>query len=294
MSMKDSTQWRIFRSNNLAMACIIFLITIYIISFVGPLFIENPFDVYDPRNKYLPPSMEHLLGTDKQGRDVLALTVYGGKMTLTVGFIAVIIAVAIGLIYGSIMGYFGGMVDNAMMQGVMIIGSIPPIALIVIIMGIYGRNIYLVMVLIGLITWTGIAIMTRGQFMTFKERDFVQAARACGASTPRVVFLHILPNILAPIWVNVAFLMGNNIVLESTLSYLGLGVPFDSISWGRMLAVGREVMSDAPWVFIPSAILLFLTSFSFIVLGEAMRDAFDPKLRGVSLQRVVEAENKKR
>ena len=130
--------------------------------------------------------------------------------------------------------------------------------------------------------------------MLFREKEFVEAARAYGASTRRIIFVHILPNTLAPVWIYAAFSCGSAIVMESTLSYLGLGVPFDSISWGRMLAVGKDVMGTAPWVFVPSAILLFLTSFSFILLGEAMRDAFDPKLRGVAIQKVVERDRKKR
>jgi len=279
MRIKESDQWRTFRSNRLALGCMFFLIAIYLVSFIGPLFLDDPFDVYDPRNRYAPPSKEHLFGTDRQGRDVLIMTIYGGRMTLTVGLVAVAIAVAIGLVYGSIMGYFGGMIDNLMMQGIMIVSSLPSIPLIVTVMGIFGRNIYLVMVLEGLLIWTGISVITRGQFMTFKEREFVEAARAYGASTLRIIFRHILPNTIAPIWVNVSFLMGSAIVLESTLSYLGLGVPFDVTSWGRMLVLGKDVMSDAPWVFLPSAILLFITSFSFIVLGETMRDVFDPKFR---------------
>jgi len=177
-----------------------------------------------------------------------------------------------------------------MMQILLIMSSIPTIPLIVTVMGIFGRNIYLVMVIEGLFMWFGISLLTRGQFMTFKERDFVEAARAYGASTPRIVFRHILPNTLAPIWVQVAFLMGTAIVLESTLSYIGLGVPFNSISWGRLLATGRETMADAPWVFLPSAVLIFLTQFSFIVIGETLRDAFDPKMRGITLEKVVEKE----
>lgn len=290
--IRESAQWRIFRSNRLALVCIAYLILVYLISFIAPLFISDPLEVYDPRNRYLPPSMEHPFGTNKEGRDVLALTIYGGRMSLTVGFVAVGIAIAIALIYGSVMGYYGGLVDNAMMQFVMIVGSLPTIPLIVIVMGIFGRNIYLVMVLEGLFLWMGIALVIRGQFMTFRERDFVDAARAYGASTPRLIFKHILPNTLAPVWVQIAFLMGSAIVLESTLSYIGLGVPFNSISWGRLLEAGRESMADAPWVFLPSAILLFLTSFSFIVLGETMRDAFDPKMRGITLEKIIEKEAK--
>jgi len=253
MRLKDSAQWRVFKSNRLALFCAFFLIATYMISFIGPLFVSDPFEVYDPRSEYLPPSGQYLLGTDKNGRDVLALTIYGGRMTLTVGFIAVIVSIIIGLIYGSVMGYVGGLIDNAMMQFVMIVGSIPSIPLIVIVMGIFGRNINMVMVLMGVLMWTGMAVVTRGQFMTFKEREFVEAARAYGASTPRIIFRHILPNTLAPLWVDISFTMGSAIVLESTLSYLGLGVPFNTISWGRMLVLGKDVMSDAPWIFLPSA-----------------------------------------
>jgi len=198
--IRESAQWRIFRSNRLALVCIAYLIAIYLISFIGPIFISDPLEVYDPRNQYLPPSLAHPFGTDKQGRDVLALTICGGRMSLTVGFVAVVIAIAIALIYGSVMGYYGGLVDNAMMQFVMIVGSLPTIPLIVIVMGIFGRNIYLVMVLEGLFLWMGIALVIRGQFMTFRERDFVDAARAYGASTRRLIFKHILPNTLAPVW----------------------------------------------------------------------------------------------
>jgi ABC-type dipeptide/oligopeptide/nickel transport system permease subunit len=148
MSIRDSTQWRIFKTNRLALVCIGFLIFIYALSFIGSLFLEDPFDVYDPRGRYQPPSAEHLFGTDKQGRDVFSLTVYGGRLTLTVGFIATLISLVIGLVYGSIMGYKGGRTDYWMMQGVMMVASLPPIVLIVIIMGIFGRNIHLVMVLI--------------------------------------------------------------------------------------------------------------------------------------------------
>jgi len=292
MRFRESAQLRIFRANRLAIGCVAFLAAIYLVSFVGPLFISDPLNVYDPRNQYLSPSWAHPFGTDKQGRDVLALTLYGGEMSLTIGFIAVMITIAIGIVYGSVMGYFGGLTDNVMMQILLIMSSIPTIPLLVTVMGIFGRNIYMVMVIEGLFMWFSISLLTRGQFMTFKEREFVEAAKAYGASTPRIIFRHILPNTLAPIWVEMAFLMGSAIVLESTLSYLGLGVPFNAISWGRLLATGRETMADAPWVFLPSAILVFLTQFSFIVIGETLRDAFDPKMRGITLEKVIEKEMK--
>ena len=291
---RSSAQWRIFKTNRLALLCIFFLIFIYALSFLGPLFISDPFDVYDPYSMYQSPSAEHLFGTDRSGRDVFALTVYGGRMSLTVGFVATIISLVIGLIYGSIMGYYGGKVDYGMMQGILLVGAIPSIPLIVIIMGIFGRNIWIVMILIGILSWTGVALILRGQFFTYREREFVEAARAYGASTPRIIFKHILPNTLAPVWISAAFSCGTAIVTESTLSFLGLGVPFDTVSWGRLLALGREVMGVAPWVFVPSALLIFLASFSFIVLGETMRDAFDPKMRGVAVERVVELDRKKR
>ena len=227
-----------------------------------------------------PPSAGHWMGTTLYGEDVLSRMVYACRIALAIGFIATGIAVAIGIVAGGVMGYFGGVVDLVGMRIVEIIEAIPTLILLLIVMVSFGRNIYLMMVTIGLKSWTSDARFIRAEFLKLRNQDFVQAAQAAGLPLPSILFRHMLPNGIAPVLVNVSFGVGSAILLESVLSFLGLGLLPEDPSWGQLLDQARKGGSGFNWwIATYPGLAIFLTVFAFILIGESMRDAIDPKLK---------------
>ena len=227
-----------------------------------------------------PPSGAHWMGTTLYGEDVLSRMIYACRIALAIGFIATGIAVVLGVVLGGLMGYFGGWVDLVGMRVVEIVEAIPTLILLLIVMVSFGRNIYLMMVTIGLKSWTSDARFIRAEFLKLRKQDFVQAAQAAGLPLPSILFRHMLPNGIAPVLVNVSFGVGSAILLESVLSFLGLGLLPEDPSWGQLLDQARKGGAGFNWwiaTYPGSAI--FLTVFAFILIGESMRDAIDPKLK---------------
>jgi len=234
---------------------------------------------YDPseivEDNTLPPSMKHLFGTDDLGRDIFSRSLYGARISLTVGLVAVTIAVLIGTLFGALAGYYGGIIDSTIMRSVDVMLAFPSIFLILAIQVMLTPNIYNVMIVIGLTSWMGVARLVRGEFLRIRELQYVEAARAIGCSNFRIIFRHILPNATAPIIVAATLGMAGAILTESALSFLGLGVQPPMPSWGNMLMDSQAYMRDAPWMAIIPGILILLAVLSLYFVGEGLRERLD-------------------
>jgi peptide/nickel transport system permease protein len=238
---------------------------------------------YDPNEQdYLaltePPSGSHILGTDDIGRDVLSRIIYGSRVSLEVGLIAVGIAVAVGVSLGLVAGYVGGLADDAIMRVVDAIQAFPSLILALAITAALGPNIGNAMLAIGVVAAPGMARLTRGQTLSVREREFIAAARVCGASPVNIMRQHIWPNVTAPIIVQATLLLGTAIVTEAALSFLGVGVQPPTPSWGAMLRTGSQYLEVAPWIGIASGAAIFLTVLAFNFVGDGLRRALDPRL----------------
>ncbi len=227
-----------------------------------------------------PPSRAHPLGTDDLGRDVLARMVHGARISLSVGFVAESIAIGIGLVIGLLAGYYGGRVDSVLMRFVDIMLCFPTFFLILAVIAFIGPSIWNIMFIIGLTGWMGVARLVRAETLSLKERDFVAAARAQGAGTGRIMFRHILPNTLAPILVAATLGVAGAILVESGLSFLGIGVQPPTPSWGNILTAGKDNIEFAWWLSLFPGLAIFLTVLAYNLLGEGIRDAVDPRLKG--------------
>ena len=279
------SQWRIagrrFRRNHLAMTGLAIMVLLYWVTLLAPFLAP-----FDPNfqgnivlNRYQPPSMEHFLGTDKFGRDIFSRILYGARISLSIGFISIAISVTLGVIVGATAGYFRGWVDTGIARLIDMLLSIPRIILLLVIIAMFEPNIFLLVAVLGLTGWEGSARIVRGQFLSLREQEFVQAAKALGYSDWRIILRHILPNTLAPIIVIATLGIGNVILLEAALSFLGLGVQPPTASWGSMVNDGRDAMITAWWIATYPGLAIVLTVVAFNLLGDGLRDALDPRLR---------------
>lgn len=225
------------------------------------------------------PSEKHLLGTDAEGRDVLSRLIYGTRISLSVGLVAVSIYTLIGILIGALSGFYGGKLDIFFSRIIEIVICFPTFFLILTLLALLGPSIYYVMLAIGLTGWTGIARLTRGEFLKLRNQDFVTACRAEGMSNRRIILKHILPNAVAPVLVSVSFGIASAILVESALSFLGFGVPPPLPSWGELLSQSRSYMRIAWWLTVFPGIAIFITITCFNLMGEGLRDALDPKLQ---------------
>ena len=245
--------WRRFCRNRLAVAGLVVLVLFVLSAVFAPLITD-----YDPnrnnlRERNQPPSREHPLGTDDMGRDILARTLYGGRISLSVGLVSVGISLSIGMILGSLAGFFGGMVDTLIMRLADIFYSFPFLILAITIAAIFGPSIYNTMIILGVLSWPGPARLLRAEFLKLKTTDFVTAATGIGASPVRIMFRHILPNAFSPLLVSATLGVASAILSEAGLSFLGLGVPPPAPSWGNMLNRARplHILANMPWMWLP-------------------------------------------
>jgi peptide/nickel transport system permease protein len=256
----------------------VLVILLFLVAIFAPLLAPYEPDYIDRHHILEPPSRLHPLGTDDLGRDVLSRMLYGARVSLAVGFVAVGIATVIGVIIGAVAGYYGGLVDRILMRFVDIMLSIPTLFLILSVIAFVGANIWNIMIIIGLTSWMGVARLVRAEFLSLKEREFVLAARALGASDLRIIFRHMLPNSLAPVIVNAVLMVASAVLLESSLSFLGLGVQPPQPSWGNILTAGKANIEIAWWLSLFPGLAILITVLSYNLLGEGLRDALDPRL----------------
>ncbi|BDQ33528.1 ABC transporter permease [Pseudodesulfovibrio portus] len=227
----------------------------------------------------LPPGATHLMGTDALGRDVFSRILYGGRVSLWVGFVAVGIATSIGLVLGLVAGYFGRVVDEIIMRGVDVMLCFPSFFLILAVIAFLEPSLTNIMVVIGLTGWMGVARLVRAETLSIRERDYVLAARAAGAGPMRIIFRHIMPNAIAPVLVSATLGIAGAILTESSLSFLGLGVQPPDASWGNILMEGKEVLGIAWWLSVFPGVAILLTVLGYNLLGESLRDLLDPRLK---------------
>lgn len=221
----------------------------------------------------------HFFGTDSIGRDLFVRTLYGGRISLLVGVVATMVSLAIGITYGATSGFLGGRIDNVMMRFVDILYTVPFIFLVILLMVFFGRNIVLIFVAIGAISWLDMARIVRGQTLSLKGKEFIEASRAIGVSTPAIIRRHIVPNLLGIVVVYITLTIPRVILVESFLSFLGLGVQEPMTSWGALVNEGAQEMESAPWMLVFPGVFLAATLFCFNFIGDGLRDALDPKDR---------------
>ncbi len=269
-----------FSRNRLAVAGgAVVLLFFFISAFPGIISGHDPNRI-DVLKVLQPPSAEHPLGTDDLGRDVLARMAHGARISLKVGFVAIGIATAIGLLVGLAAGYYGGAADAVLMRFVDIMLCFPTFFLILSVVAFLGPSIYNIMIIIGLTGWMGVSRLVRAETLSLKERDFVAAARAQGAGDARIIFRHILPNTLAPVLVAATLGVAGAILTESALSFLGIGVQPPTPSWGNILTAGKDNIEFAWWLSVYPGLAILFTVLGYNLLGEGIRDAVDPRLRG--------------
>jgi oligopeptide transport system permease protein len=247
----------------------------------GPMLLPWAGDFTDWDHTASPPSLAtgHWFGTDAVGRDILVRTLEGGRISLLVGLVATLVSLAIGVTYGAISGYYGGLTDRIMMRAVDIVYALPFMFLVILLMVVFGRNIILIFVAIGAVNWLDMARIVRGQTLSLKNTEFVEAARACGVSHQSIIRRHIVPNLLGVVMVYVTLTIPQVILVESFLSFLGLGVQEPMSSWGALVADGAQDMESSPWTLVFPAAFLTVTLYCFNYIGDGMRDALDPKDR---------------
>ncbi|TBR42016.1 oligopeptide ABC transporter permease OppC [Marinomonas agarivorans] len=277
---------RRFFANHAAIASLIILACITCISLLGPLFSQWHYEDIDWEalsdiSLLGRPSIEsgHYFGTDTLGRDIFVRTMQGGQISLLVGILGSFVAVVIGTLYGAISGYVGGRIDNLMMRFLEILNSFPFMFFVIILMTVFGRHIFLIFVAIGAISWLDMARIVRGQTLALKNKEFIEAAHACGVSGLQIILRHIIPNLLGIVVVYATLLVPNMIILESFISFLGLGVQEPMTSWGALISEGAITMEIAVWQLAWPLAFLVLTLFCFNFLGDGLRDALDPKDR---------------
>jgi len=235
---------------------------------------------YDLDEALEKPSVKHLMGTDEQGRDVLSRMIHGSKVSLSVGFVAVGLSLAIGIFLGGVAGYWGGRLDLLLSRLIEIMMCFPTFLFILPVITFLGSSLWNIMIVIGVTGWTGVARLVRGEFFKWRNYDFVTAQKALGGSSMRIMFKHILPNSLAPVMVAASFGVASAILTESSLSFLGFGVQPPTPSWGDILSQSREFMDIAWWLTIFPGVAIFLTVTMFNLMGEGIRDAIDPRMKG--------------
>ena len=282
MTLADSffakVLWRRLRANRFALAGAAVVLLLFAVSLLAPLLSPYEPDALDAYHVLLPPSGAHWFGTDELGRDVFTRVVHGARISLKVGFVSMGIAICVGAVVGLVTGYYGGLLDAAVMRLVDVMLCFPTIMLILAVIALLEPSIWYIMIIIGLTGWMGVARLVRSEVLSLREREFVQAARALGASDLRIIFRHILPNALSSLLVAGTLGVAGAILTESTLSYLGLGVQPPTPSWGNILTAGKEYIEFAWWLSLFPGLAIMVTVLSYYLVGEGIRDALDPRM----------------
>jgi oligopeptide transport system permease protein len=267
--------WTRLKKNRLALVGLGVLILFIVIALLTPWIAPYSYETQDLNLGATPPSAQHWLGTDIFGRDLLTLIMYGGRISLAVGFVATAVALLIGVTYGAIAGYVGGKVDAAMMRLVDILYALPFMIFIVLLMVVFGRNLLLLFLAIGAVEWLTMARIMRSQVQSLRQQEFVEAAISLGLGPATIIRRHLIPNALGPIIVYTTLTIPGVMLLEAFLSFLGLGIQPPQTSWGLLISYGAETMEEFPWLLIFPGVALSLTLFSLNFLGDGLRDALD-------------------
>ncbi|MEN6374214.1 MAG: oligopeptide ABC transporter permease [Smithella sp.] len=271
--------WETFYKNKLALTGSGIVLLLFFVSFFAPWFAPYDPGQIDLKNVLMPPSMDHWLGTDQLGRDVLSRMIWGARISLKVGFVATGVSIIIGTLLGAVAGYYGGWVDAVIMRFVDIMLCFPTFFLILAVIAFLEPSIWNIMIIIGLTGWMGVTRLVRADFISLRERDFVQAARVIGAGDLRIIFVHILPNAMASILVAATLGIAGAILTESALSFLGIGVQPPTPSWGNILTAGKDNIDIAWWLSLYPGLAILITVVGYNLLGEGIRDSLDPRLK---------------
>lgn len=270
--------WKRFRRHRLGLISTVVLFIMIASALLAPVIKPEGYSKLDPRVRNQPPSAEYPLGTDGVGRDIWARLLYGGQTSLTVSFVAVSISFVIGVTLGSISGFYGKWVDIGIQRLVEIVSAMPALIIILSFVAVYGANFTNTMLILGLFGWTGLCRFVRGQVLQIREMDYVLASRSLGGGSRHIILSHILPNVVPYLTVSLAFAFSATILLETGLSYLGLGVQAPTPSWGNMVGEASSMLNlrDRWWLWMPAGIAITLTVLSINFIGDALRDALDP------------------
>ncbi len=269
--------WRKLRRNRLALIGGFVVLVIIISATLAPWIAPHSYRQQSLMSRLQAPSSDHWLGTDGYGRDVFSRVLWGARVSLQIGFGAAGLALFIGIILGAVAGYYGGLVDNAIMRFTDVMMCIPALFLALTVIALFGASMVNTMIVIGVIYWTRTCRIVRGEFLSLRKREFTEAARALGLTDARIIFRHLLPNALAPIIVQATLFIAQVVLIESGLSFLGLGAQPPTPSWGNMLTEGYKFLSMAWWIATFPGLAIFVTVLAFNLLGDGLRDAFDPK-----------------
>jgi oligopeptide transport system permease protein len=279
-SLWQDARRRLLR-NRAAVVSMIVLGVIAGLALFAPWLSPHPYDEIYWERILAPPDFAHAhwFGTDGNGRDLFVRTLYGARVSLMVGILATGVSLVIGVTWGAIAGYFGGRIDNLMMRVVDFMYSLPFMFFVILLMVVFGRHIFLIFIAIGAVEWLTMARIVRGQTLAVKGKEFIEAARAAGVRNHRIITRHVIPNVLGPVIVYCTLTVPQVILIESFLSFLGLGVQEPLTSWGVLISEGAAQMESAPWLLIFPATMLAVTLFCFNFIGDGLRDALDPKDR---------------
>lgn len=271
--------WRRFRRHYLASIGLALFGLILLLTLAAPLVARYPYEALNLRDKFQAPSLNHFLGTDRVGRDIWSRTLYGGRISLAVGISAALMSTFIGTVLGALSGYYGRTTDMLIMRFTDVVMTFPRVVIILTVAIYLGQSLANVILLIGLFSWPDTARLVRGQVLAIREQQFVLAAHALGVRNAGIIIAHVLPNVVAPLLAAITFAVNEAILLEAGLSFLGVGVPLPTPSWGNMLETARslDVLQDGPWIWIPPAVMILLTVLSINFIGDGLRDAIDPR-----------------
>ena len=270
---------RRFRRHPLAVIGLVLFILVLVLTLSAPFIDRYPYEQLNLRDKFLSPHAAHWLGTDRVGRDIWSRLLHGGRVSLLVGVSSAAMTIGIGTLLGVLSGYYGGVVDMLIMRFTDVVMTFPGVVIILTVATFLGPSIWNVIMLIGLFGWMGTARLVRGQVLSLREQQYVLAARAIGTSNGRIIRTHVLPGVVAPLLASVTFAINGGILLEAGLSFLGVGIPLPTPSWGNMLETARslDVLQDGPWIWMPPAFMILLTVLNINFIGDGLRDALDPK-----------------
>ena len=277
--MRQREFWTRLKRNRMAMTGLALVLGLFVVSIFAPWLAPYDPNLIDLKQVLMPPSPAHYLGTDTLGRDVLSRIIFGSRVSLKVGFVAVGLATLIGLFIGALAGYYGGWVDSALMRLVDLMLCFPAFFLILAVIALLEPSIWNIMAVIGLTGWMGVARLVRAEFLSLREREFVTVARALGAGDTRLILRHMLPNALAPVMVSATLGVAGAILTESALSFLGLGVQPPTPSWGNILTAGKDNIEIAWWLSVFPGLAILITVMSYNLLGEGIQEAIDPRLK---------------